>query len=107
MELDFGTFYDGSKFARRPVGGGLLQLGIAALHIGAKNLRDPWRGFEIVDRRLDVVGQELAAAAQAVRGRDIPVYAGLENTVERQVGISVRGYGADFSSHGAMIADWH
>src|ERR1017187_4492236 len=107
VELHFRAFYAGSQFARRPVGGGLLQVGIAALHIGAKNLCDPLRCLEIVDRRLDVVRQELAAATEAFGFRDLPVDTGLEDAVERQVGVGVRGHGANFSAHGAVIADGH
>ncbi len=43
VELDFGAFDDGSKFARGAVGGGLLEVGVAALHVVAENLdRSTW-----------------------------------------------------------------
>ena len=43
VELDFGALDDGSQFARAAVGGGLLQVGVAALHVGAQDLADPLR----------------------------------------------------------------
>ena len=66
VELDFGAFDDGAQFARRAVGRGLLQVGVAALHIGAENLGDPLRFLEVVDGLLDVVGQVAAAGAQVL-----------------------------------------
>ena len=39
--LDLRTFDEGTELAGRAVGGGLLQVGEAALHIGAENLGDP------------------------------------------------------------------
>ena len=41
VELHFGAFDDGAQFARAAVGGGLLQIGITALHVGAENLGNP------------------------------------------------------------------
>ncbi len=39
--LDLGGFDEGAEQARAAVGGGLLQVGKAALHVGAENLGDP------------------------------------------------------------------
>jgi hypothetical protein len=35
VELDFAAFDDASQLTRGTVGGGLLQVGVAALHVGA------------------------------------------------------------------------
>ena len=39
--LDLGAFDEGSQLARGAVCGGLLEVGEAALHVGAEDLRDP------------------------------------------------------------------
>src|ERR1039458_94904 len=57
VELYLGALDNGSQLARAAVGRGLLQLGIAALHVGAQNLGDPGRRLEVVDRLLNVVWQ--------------------------------------------------
>ena len=67
VELNLGALDDGSQFARRAVGGRLLQFGVTALHVGAQNLRDPLRSLEVLNRLLDVVGQVASAGAQIFR----------------------------------------
>ena len=67
VELDFRAFDDGSQLARGAVGGGLLQVGVAALHVVAENFADPLGVLEVVDGLLDVVGQVAAAGAQVLR----------------------------------------
>ena len=105
VELHLGAFDEGSQLARRTVGDGLLQFRIAALHVGAQNLRNPRRGLEVVNRLLDVVRQVAAAGAQIVRVGDVAVDAGFEDAVERQVGVGVGCHGADFGAHRPVVAD--
>ncbi len=99
VELHLGALDDASQLARAAVGDSLLQVGIAALHVGAQNVCDPLRILEILNRLLDVVGQEASAAAQTLGRGDLSVNAGLEDAIERQVRIGVRGNGADLSPH--------
>src|ERR1035441_2336458 len=107
VELNFGAFDYGPKLARRAVGGGLLQVGVTALHVVAKNLANPLGFLEVFDGLLDVVGQEASAGAEVAGLGDLAVDAGLEDAVQREIGVGVRSHGTNFSAHGAMVADWH
>ena len=66
VELHLAAFDDGAQFTRATVGGGLFQLGIAALHVGTENLGNPLRGLEILDRLVNVVGQIASAFTQVL-----------------------------------------
>src|SRR5271166_1407054 len=103
--LHLGAFDEGSQCARAAVSGGLFQFGIAALHVSAENLRDPGRVLEILNGRLNVVRQVASASAQIFGTGDFAVEAGFEDAVEREVRVGVRGHGANFSAHGAVVAD--
>jgi len=43
MELHLGTLDERAQLLRATVGSGLLEVDVTALHIGAENLRDPFR----------------------------------------------------------------
>src|ERR1035441_7300638 len=105
VELHFAALDDGAQFARAAVGRGQLQFGIAALYVFAQNRFDPGGRLEVRDGLLDVVGQIASAGAQVLRLGDLAVEAGLEDAVEREIGVGVRGHGADFRAHGAVVAD--
>src|ERR1035441_8184252 len=57
-ELNFGAFDYGPKLARRAVGGGLLQVGVTALHVVAKNLANPLGFLEVFDGLLMLSGKK-------------------------------------------------
>ena len=78
-----------SQFARAAIRGSLLQVGITALHIVAKNLTDPLRIFEVLDCLLNVVRQVTARSAQVLYLGNGAVDAGLKDAVQRGMRILI------------------
>ena len=66
MELHFGRLDEGAQFACAAISSGLLQIGEAALHVGTQDLGDPLRTLEVVDGRLNVIGQVPLGLAQVI-----------------------------------------
>src|SRR5271165_4419786 len=55
--LDFGGFDEGAEGAGTAVGGGMFQIGIAGFDVGAEKLGGPIGFLEVLDGRVDVVGE--------------------------------------------------
>src|SRR5580658_5621942 len=77
MELDFRRFDEGSQSARATVGGGLLQVGIAAFDVFAQKSCGPLGIAEVLERVVNVVGQIALGLAQVLDLRSFAVEAGL------------------------------
>src|ERR1019366_3905514 len=105
--LHFRGLDERSKLARRTISRGLLEIGKPALHIGAKNLADPARRFEVVDSLLNVIGQVALRLANVFNLRLGTIDAGLEDREERQVRVRIRRDGAHFNAHRLRVADGH
>ena len=107
VELHFRSLDERSELARAAVGGGLLQIGKAALHIRAQNFGDPLRRLEVLDGRLNMVRQIALGLAQVLDLGRAAVDAGLEDGVQHQVGIGIRRDGAHLDAHRPRVADRH
>src|ERR1035441_5204813 len=66
VELNLLRLDESSQGAGAAVGGGFLQIGVAAFDVLAEDGRDPRRFLEVVQRLVDVVGQIALGLAQVL-----------------------------------------
>src|SRR5581483_1989033 len=78
MVLNLAWLDEGAQQARTAIGGRLLQVGIARLHVLAQHRGGPLRPAEILDRRVDIVRQVAFGLAQVLHLRDLAVEPRLE-----------------------------
>src|SRR5579862_3870545 len=69
VELHFLCLYECPQQARAAVRRPFLQVGVAALHVFAEQLRRPRGVAEILNRRVDVVGQKTLRLTQVFNVR--------------------------------------
>ncbi len=105
VELHLGGLDNRAQQARAAVGRCLLQVGVAAFHVFPEEFGCPIGFAEVVDRRVDVVGQVAFGLAEVLDLGRLAFQSGLENGVHHQVGIGVGSDGAHLDAHAALVAD--
>src|SRR6202790_4928471 len=105
MVLDFGGFYEGAEGTRATVGGTLFQIAVAAFYISAKKFGGPLRFAEIFQCDVNVVRQIAFGLAKVFDFGSFAIQAALENGIENQIRIGVRGNRANFDAAALFVAD--
>src|SRR5271170_5388519 len=103
--LDLRSLHEGAKIARTAVRRRFLEVGIAALDVGADDFGDPLRLVEVIECGVDVVGQIAFGLAEIFDLGSFAVDACLEDGIKSEIRIGIRRDRTNFDAHALLVAD--